>query len=214
VFAEPTDDLGPVDFLVVELPRGHVTFTDEMTAVLGALVGSGAIRLLDLLVVRKDRDGTVEALEIDDLDQAGDLAVLDAEVAEILAATDVTRIACAMNDDTAAGIVVWENRWAAPFVTVVGDAGGQLVATGRIPVQAIVDSLDADATSPGPTSTGPAGDDGEPPAARAAHRGVLAAPVARSVALAGTAAAVAAGVDRRRDRRRRRRDAQGRDPTA
>ena len=141
---EPIDEVGPVDYLVVEFPAGHTNFTGEMARELAALVDAGTIRLLDLLVLRKDDDGTIEAFEVDDLDEVDELVTLEAEIAEILAAKDVAHLAEAMENGSTAGVVVWENRWAAPFASAARRAGGQLIASGRIPIQAIVASLEAD----------------------------------------------------------------------
>jgi hypothetical protein len=141
---EPSDEIGPVDYLVVEFPAGQANFSGEMARELSALVGAGTIRLLDLLVLHKDEDGAIEAFEIDDLDEVDELVALEADVAEILAAKDVAHLAEAMENGSTAGVIVWENRWAAPFATTARRAGGQLIASGRIPTQAIVASLEAD----------------------------------------------------------------------
>jgi hypothetical protein len=141
------DELGPVDYLVVEFPPDATNFTGEMAAELAALTEQGTIRLLDVLILRKDDDGSIEAFEIDDLDAVDELVALEAEIAEILAAEDVTHLAEAMQAGTTAGVVVWENRWAAPFASAARRAGGQLVASGRIPTQAIIASLEADEAS-------------------------------------------------------------------
>lgn len=142
--SEEIDDLGPVDYLVVEFPAASSNFTGEMAAELAALHEAGTIRLLDLLVLRKNDDGSVDAYEIDDLDQVGDLVALEAEIAEILAAEDVEHLAAALTPGSTAGVVVWENTWAAPFASAARRSGGQLVATGRIPIQAIVASIEAE----------------------------------------------------------------------
>ncbi|MET0904001.1 MAG: DUF6325 family protein [Acidimicrobiales bacterium] len=141
---EELDELGPVDYVVVEFPAGHRNFTGEMASELTALNAAGTINVLDLLVLHKDEDGTIEAFEIDDLDEVDELVVLEAEIAEILAAKDVAHLAEAMENGSTAGVVVWENRWAAPFASAARRAGGQLIASGRIPIQAIVASLEAD----------------------------------------------------------------------
>ena len=111
---------------------------------LSVLSNAGTIRLLDLLVLHKDEHGTIEAFEIDDLDEVDELVELEAEIAEILAAKDVAHLAAAMENGSTAGVIVWENRWAAPFASAARRAGGHLVASGRIPIQAIVASLEAD----------------------------------------------------------------------
>ena len=141
------DELGPVDYLVVEFPPDVSNFSGEMAAELAALAEAGTIRLLDLLILQKDDDGEIQALEIDDLDQVPELVALEGEIAEILAADDVVHLAAAMENGSTAGVVVWENLWAAPFASAARRAGGQLIANGRIPVQAIIASLEADEAS-------------------------------------------------------------------
>lgn len=138
------DELGPVDYLVVEFPPGASSFTGEMAAELLKLTDSGAIRLLDLIILAKDDDGAVEALELNDLEDMGELAVLETEIAELLALEDVVHLGEAMEPGTVAGVLVWENAWAAPFASAARRSGGQLVASGRIPIQAIVASLEAE----------------------------------------------------------------------
>jgi uncharacterized protein DUF6325 len=142
--ADDVDELGPVDYLVVEFPPGHQNFTGEMVAELTKLVDNKTIRLLDLIIVRKDEDGSIDAVEVDDLDVADDVRALEADLAEILAADDVANLAEAMEPGTVAGMLVWENTWAAPFASAARRAGGQLVANGRIPIQAIIASFEAD----------------------------------------------------------------------
>jgi Family of unknown function (DUF6325) len=143
--AEPDiDDLGPVDYLVVEFPAGHSNFNGEMAAEISRLVESGIIRVLDLLLIRKDDDGDFEGIEIDDLPGLDDLRVAETQLAELLAADDVAHLAAAMEPGSVAGVIVWENLWAAPFASAARRAGGQLIASGRIPIQAIAAALEAD----------------------------------------------------------------------
>lgn len=141
---EPLDELGPVDFLIVEFPAGQSTFTGEMARELVALVERGTIRLIDLLVLVKDDDGSVDAVEVEDIEHLGELRGLEAELAELLAEDDVVNLAAAMSPGSTAGILVYENVWAAPFASAARRAGGQLIANGRIPVQAIIAALEAD----------------------------------------------------------------------
>ena len=141
---EQIDELGPVDYLVVEFPAGQSNFTGEMANELAALADAGTIRLLDLLVLQKDEQGEIEAFEIDDFEELDELRVLEAEIAEILAEEDVVHLAESMENGSTAGVVVWENRWAAPFASAARRAGGQLIASGRIPIQAIIASLEAE----------------------------------------------------------------------
>ena len=141
------DELGPVDYIVVEFPAGASHFTGEMASELAALVDAGTIRVLDVLVLQKDDDGNVEALEIEDLDELDEFRAIETELAEILAADDVEHLAAAMEPGSTAGVLVWENSWAAPFAVAARKSGGQLIATGRIPTQAFIAAFEADAAS-------------------------------------------------------------------
>lgn len=136
-------ELGPVDYVVVEFPPGRSTFTSEMAAELARLSHEGLIRVLDLLVLQKSADGAVEGFEIDDVG-LGEMRPIEADLAGILAAADVEDLAAAMHPASVAGVVVWENLWATPFSLAAQNAGGQLIAGGRIPIQAIAASLEAD----------------------------------------------------------------------
>lgn len=139
------DELGPVDFVVVEFPPGHSHFTGEMATELLTLVDAGTIRVIDILILTKDADGTIEALELSELDDLGPLVRLEGELAELLAADDVVHLAAAMDPGTVAGVLVYENLWAAGFASAARRAGGQLIANGRIPIQSIIASIEADA---------------------------------------------------------------------
>jgi hypothetical protein len=138
------DELGPVDYLVVEFPPGAQNFDGEMAAELVRLSDAGTIRVLDLLILQKAADGSVDAYEIDETDAVDEIRALETHVSEILAADDVLNLAAAMEPGSVAGVLVWENTWAAPFASAARRAGGQLIATGRIPIQAIAASLEAE----------------------------------------------------------------------
>jgi|SRR5580765_3607956 hypothetical protein len=138
------DSLGPVDYIVVEFPAGASNFTGEMSEELIRLVDTGTIRLIDVLILTKDEDGSVEAMELSDIEELGELQALEAQLAELLAAEDVANLAAAMDPGTTAGVLIWENLWAAPFASAARRSGGQLLATGRIPIQAIIASIEAD----------------------------------------------------------------------
>jgi hypothetical protein len=138
------DSLGPIDYLVVEFPAGASNFTGEMVEELVALVEGGLIRLVDILIMYKDENGEVDAMELSDLEDLGPLQVLEAELAELLAEDDVANLAAAMEPGSTAGVLIWENLWAAPFASAARRAGGQLIADGRIPTQAIIASIEAD----------------------------------------------------------------------
>lgn len=141
----PLDELGPVDYVIVEFPAGTANFTGEMADELIKLVDAGTIRVIDILVLVKDEDGGVDALELEDLDELGPLQVLEAELAELLAEEDVEHLAAAMDPGSVAGVLIYENIWAAPFASAARRSGGQLIANGRIPIQAIIAAVEADA---------------------------------------------------------------------
>ena len=140
----PLDQLGPVDYLIVEFPAETANFTGEIAAELVKLVDSGIVRVIDILVLVKDENGDIEALELEDLESLGELQLLEAELAELLAEDDVIHLAAAMDPGSTAGVIIYENVWAAPFGAAVRHAGGQLIANGRIPIQAIIASIEAD----------------------------------------------------------------------
>jgi len=108
------------------------------------LVNSGTIRLIDVLILTKNEDGTVDAMELSDIEELGELQALEAQLAELLAEDDVENLAAAMDPGSTAGVLIWENLWAAPFAAAARRSGGQLIATGRIPIQAIIASIEAD----------------------------------------------------------------------
>ena len=137
-------ELGPVDYIVVEFPAGASNFTGEMAAELLKLVDAGTIRVIDVLILDKNEDGSVEATELADIEQLGELQAIEAELGELLAAEDVDNLAAAMEPGSTAGVLIFENLWAAPFASAARRSGGQLIANGRIPIQAIIASIDAE----------------------------------------------------------------------
>ena len=138
------DSLGPVDYLIVEFPAGESNFTGEMAKELLALVDAGTIRVIDVLILTKNEDGTVDAMELSDIEELGPLRAVEAQLAELLAADDVEHLAAAMDPGSTAGVLIWENLWAAPFASAARRSGGELIANGRIPIQAIIASIEAD----------------------------------------------------------------------
>ena len=138
------DTLGPVDYVIVEFPAGASNFTGEMAKELLALVDAGTIRVIDVLILTKNEDGTVDAMELSDIEQLGPLQAVEAQLAELLAAEDVENLAAAMDPGSTAGVLIWENLWAEPFASAARRSGGQLIANGRIPIQAIIASIEAD----------------------------------------------------------------------
>jgi uncharacterized protein DUF6325 len=138
------DELGPVDYIVVEFPGSK--FNGEIAPALDDLVDRGIIRVLDLVVLQKDDKGTIEAIELSDLDEseAGSLRAYETALAMLLSEEDVLNVAEAIDPGTTAAVLVWENTWAVPLATAVRHSGGQLVAGGRIPIQALAAAIEAD----------------------------------------------------------------------
>lgn len=135
--------MGPIDYLVVEFPGNRMT--GEAFPLLVDLVDRGLVRILDLVFVRKDVDGSVAGLELKDFDRDGelDLAVFEGASSGLIGDDDIQEAGDVLQPGSSAGILVYENVWAGPFAAAVRRSGGQLVASGRIPVQAVLAALDA-----------------------------------------------------------------------
>jgi Family of unknown function (DUF6325) len=141
---DEVDELGPVDWIVVEFPGSR--FNGQIAPALLDLVERDLVRVLDLLVLKKDDDGSLEAFELSDLDEGeiGGFREYESELAMLLSEEDVTSLAAAIEPGSSAAVLVWENTWAAPFASAVRRSGGQLVASGRIPIQALLAAVEAD----------------------------------------------------------------------
>ncbi|GEL93412.1 DUF6325 family protein [Cellulomonas composti] len=135
--------MGPVDYLVVEFPKDRLDGT--AFPLLVDLVDRGIIRVLDLAFVTKDADGIVTGVELHDLDTSGDvdMTIFAGASSSLLGDDDLEEVGAALEPGSAAGVLVYENAWAAPFAAALRKGGGQLVAGGRIPIQAILAALDA-----------------------------------------------------------------------
>ena len=146
---ETIDELGPVDYIVVEFPGNK--FNGEIAPALGDLVERGIVKVLDLVFVKKDADGTLEALEMSDLDsgELGEIEQLEVDIAHLLSEDDIVNVAGAIEPGSSAAILVWENAWAAPFASAVRHSGGQLVASGRIPIQALIAAVEHEGSEAG-----------------------------------------------------------------
>jgi hypothetical protein len=144
-----TDDieLGPIDYLLVEWPGKQPE--GEIAPHLVDLVDRGLIRILDLAFLAKDQDGTIAALEIADVGgEVTELAIFDGASSGLLDDEDIDLAGEALEPGTSAALLVYENTWAGPFAAAVRRSGGQLVASGRIPINDVLAALDAaEATS-------------------------------------------------------------------
>jgi hypothetical protein len=141
--AADLDEMGPVDYIVVEFPGSRMT--GEGMPLLVDLVDRGIIRILDLAFVTKDLDGTTRAVAIADLDGDGDLdlAVFEGASSGLIGEDEIQDAGTVLEPGSSAGILVYENVWAGPFAAALRRGGGQLVATGRIPIQALLASAEA-----------------------------------------------------------------------
>ena len=139
---EQLEEMGPIDYVVREWPREQPT--GDVVPLILDVVDRGIIRILDIAVMAKAEDGSVAALDLGELN-GGDasFAEFDGASAGLLGHDDLEEAAAALEPGTSAAVLVWENRWAAPIAVALRRSGGQLVASGRIPVQAILASLDA-----------------------------------------------------------------------
>ena len=140
------DQLGPVDYLVVGFPAEKANFSGSMADELKKLMDSGTIRVLDLVMVTKDEDGTVAAAELRDHDETevGELRALEADLSLILAMEDVERVGADLEPGSTAAVLVWENSWAGPLASAIRHSGGELIGNGRIPTQALIAAAEED----------------------------------------------------------------------
>ncbi len=140
------DELGPVDYVVVGFPADKADFSGAMADELKKLMESDTVRVLDLLMVTKDEDGTVSVAELRDHDDSlvGELRSLEADLSLMLAVEDVERLGGDLELGSAAAVLVWENTWAAPFASAIRHSGGELLAMGRIPTQALIAASEED----------------------------------------------------------------------
>ena len=131
---------GPIDYIVVEYAQHNPT--GEAFEELLKLVESGIVRILDLAFVRKQEDGSVIALSFQDVaGEAPEIAVYEGASSGLLGQDDFDEVGNALAPNAAAAVLVWENVWAGPFAAAVRRSGGELVASGRIPVQALLAEL-------------------------------------------------------------------------
>ena len=140
------DELGPVDYVVVGFPAERADFSGAMASELKALIDGNTIRVLDLVMILKAEDGSVAASELRDADdsEVGELRALERDLAILLAEQDIEEIGASLEPGSAAAVLVWENTWAGPFGSAIRRSGGELLATGRIPTQALIAAVEAD----------------------------------------------------------------------
>jgi hypothetical protein len=138
--APEIDELGPIDYIVLEWPGRQPS--GEVAPLIVDLADRGVIRVLDVAFMIKKDDGTVDAIEIADLDGDG-FADFEGASSGLIGQDDLEEAAAALRPGTSAAVLVWENRWAAPVATALRRSGGELVASGRLPVQAVVSALEA-----------------------------------------------------------------------
>jgi Family of unknown function (DUF6325) len=137
------DELGPIDIVVIAYPP-DAPMTGEAAPLLVDLVKRGIIRVLDVLFVTKNEDGTFSGFDARDLTDkgVGDFAVFEGASSGLLGDDDAAKVADEIEPGSAAVMIVYENRWAGPFIAAVRRNGGEAVAFERIPVQAVIDALD------------------------------------------------------------------------
>jgi hypothetical protein len=134
--------MGPIDYVLVEWPgrQPHGQLAPQLVD----LVDRGLIRILDLAFITKGEDGSVAGVELSDLgDEVAELAVFEGAASGLLSDEDIEEAGRVLEPGTSAALLVYENAWAAPFATAVRRSGGQLVASGRIPVEDVLAALDA-----------------------------------------------------------------------
>ena len=138
------EEVGPIDIVVIGYPAG-APMTGEAAPLLLDLVDRGIIRVLDVMFVKKDEDGSYYGFEAKDLDEqdVGDFRVFEGASSGLLGEDDAAKAADALDPGTAAAVLVYENRWAAPFANAVRRNGGVLIANQRIPLEEVIEALDA-----------------------------------------------------------------------
>jgi Family of unknown function (DUF6325) len=140
------DQLGPVGYIVVGFPADKANFSGAMADELKKLLENGTVRVLDLLMVRRAEDGTVAVAELRDHDdsEVGELRSLEADLSLVLAFEDVERVGADLEPGSAAAVLVWENAWAGPLASSIRHSGGELIAMGHIPTQALLAAAEED----------------------------------------------------------------------
>ena len=144
---ESFEEMGPIDYIVLEWP-GEQQPQGDAAPLLIDLVDRGIIRILDIALMVKGADGSIAAVDLGGLDADNPFAAFDGASSGLLTQEDLESAAEALAPDTSAAVLVWENRWAAPVAVALRRSGGQLVASGRLPIQAIIAALEASELAP------------------------------------------------------------------
>jgi Family of unknown function (DUF6325) len=135
-------EIGPVDYVLIEWPDRQPN--GEIAPIVVDLVERGVIRVLDIALITKNEDGTVGGLEISEIGSEGEqLKAFEGASSDLLSDDDLAEAAGALEPGASAALLVYENRWAAPFVSAVRRTGGELVASGRIPAPVLIEALEA-----------------------------------------------------------------------
>jgi len=143
VSVEEFEEMGPIDYVVLEWPTAFPDSGGEVARLLTDLVDRGTIRILDIAFMAKDQEGNVAAIDLAEDSGVPGFEAFDGASSGLIGDEDLQEAAQVLESGTAAAILVWENRWAAPVAVALRKTGGQLVASGRLPVQAIIAALDA-----------------------------------------------------------------------
>jgi hypothetical protein len=131
--------IGPVEYILIAFPGNR--FNGEIVPALADLVDSETVRIIDLVFVRKDADGTVTAFEYDAMDETAAFAELPGEAGGVIGEDDIARAGDRLEPDSSAALLIWEDLWAGPFASAVRASGGVIVAGERIPHEVVVDVL-------------------------------------------------------------------------
>ena len=134
------EEMGPVDYIVLEWPGRQPQ--GDVAPLIVDLVDRGTIRVLDVAFMVKNEDGSVESIELGELEDGG-FGEFEGASSGLIGQDDLEEAAAALDPGTSAAVLIWENRWAAPVAIALRRSGGQLVASGRLPIQSIVASLEA-----------------------------------------------------------------------
>jgi len=133
--------IGPVEYIIVGFPGNK--FNGKIAPALVDLVQSGTVRILDLIFVGKDEDGSIVSFEVDELEGVAEFIELDADIGGLIGESDVAHVAECLEPGNSAALLIWEDVWAAPFAEAVRGSGGVLLEGARIPYELIAPALES-----------------------------------------------------------------------